>query len=289
MIKNRYVLITAARNEQDYIKETLESITSQTIKPVKWIIVSDGSTDNTNSIIESFITNNKFIQLLKNPGDKSRNFGSQVKAINAGYELLKKEKYDYIGNVDADISFENNYFENIISKFEINQNLGLAGGWIVEKENGKFVDRNLNNVNAIPHAVQLFKKECFDLLGGYIHLKYGGPDTWAEITTRMNGYEVHAFEEYKVKHLKPALFSEGFINGGIRQGLMDNSLGYIFIFEIFKCAKRLFRQKPFILYSFFRFLGYLLGKIKNESTPVSKEFLVFFQNEQKKRLLRKVR
>ena len=113
-----YVIITPARNEEAYIEKTIQSVISQTILPRKWIIVSDGSTDKTEEIISRYAKENHFIQLLTSKGDLKRNFGSKVNAFNAGYQLLKDMSYDFICNLDADVTFSSNYFESILQEFD---------------------------------------------------------------------------------------------------------------------------------------------------------------------------
>src|SRR5262245_45380497 len=105
-MKNRYVLLSAVRNEEKYVEFTLKSIVNQTVKPLRWIIVSDNSNDRTDEIVQQYATENSFIRLIKGTGDPKRNFGSQIRAINFGYSMLDIDTYDFIGNVDGDVSFK---------------------------------------------------------------------------------------------------------------------------------------------------------------------------------------
>ena len=121
-----YIIITAARNEGEYIENLIQSVVSQTILPFKWIIVSDGSKDNTEDIVTRYINQYDFINYIKINGDKERNFGSKIKAFNEGVNKIESifNNSDYfIGNIDADITFEKDYFEILIQKFKINNNL----------------------------------------------------------------------------------------------------------------------------------------------------------------------
>jgi len=127
MIK-KYVLITAAKNEQDYIEKTIQSVLHQTILPHKWIIVSDGSTDNTDSIVKKYMEKHDFIKLITRTGNENRNFGSKAMSVTTAYEHIKNIDFDFVGNVDADISFDSNYYENMLFKFKGNPKLGIVGG-----------------------------------------------------------------------------------------------------------------------------------------------------------------
>ena len=111
--KPSYVLITPARNEEAYIEKTIQSLISQTILPQKWVIVSDGSNDGTDEIVRRYMDKNKYkwIELVRMPEHRDRQFAAKVHCFNAGYQKVKDLEYSIIGNLDADISFENDYFE----------------------------------------------------------------------------------------------------------------------------------------------------------------------------------
>ncbi|MFX0199832.1 MAG: glycosyltransferase, partial [Candidatus Hodarchaeota archaeon] len=178
MQKNSYVLITPARNEQDYIQKTIESVVSQTILPEKWVIVSDGSTDHTDEIVSHYAAKHDFIQFIRVSEHIQRNFWSKVHAFNAGYEQIKNTEYKFLGNLDADVSFNSNYYENVLLRFQTNPKLGIAGGIILELLNGQYVNQKLS-LNSVAGAIQLFRRECYQDIGGYIPLTYGGVDSAA--------------------------------------------------------------------------------------------------------------
>ncbi len=284
-MNKRYVILTAAKNEINYIKKTLNSVISQTHKPSEWVIVSDKSTDGTEELIKKYEKKYKFIKLVALKGESKRDFGSQVHAINKGYKKLEKSNYEFIGNIDADVSFEPAYFENLINKFENNPKIGIAGGTIYEKRknDSKFKYRKGNSLKNVPHAVQLFRKECFEEIGGYIPLKYGGPDWYAEINAKMHGWIVRSFEDLIVKHHKPTLSGEGFLKGAIRQGKMDYSIGTNPVFELIKCLYRI-NVYPNIFYPFYRLFGYVTCIIKNEKREATSDAIKYLQNEQISRL-----
>ena len=124
----KYALITPARNEEKFIEKTIQSVIGQTIQPQHWIIVNDNSTDHTGEIAQKYADAHDFIQVIHTTGDAKRNFGSKVKAVTYAFEQLADVEFDYIGNLDADISFDPDYYENILRKLEENPKLGLAGG-----------------------------------------------------------------------------------------------------------------------------------------------------------------
>jgi glycosyltransferase involved in cell wall biosynthesis len=274
-----YVLITPARNEEAYIEKTIQAVISQTALPLKWIIVSDGSTDRTDEIIKSYLNNNPFMVLLQREGDTQRNFGSQVRAFNTGYERVHGLEYDYIGNLDADVSFQPDYYETILKRFLVNPRLGLGGGYIYEEQSRQFKSRSGNRKSSVAHAIQLFRRSCFEDIGGYIPLKYGGSDSYAEVMARMKKWEVQAFTDLPVYHHRPTLTAEGILKGSFRQGRMDHSLGGSPFFEIFKCVGRI-NVKPYGLYSASRLAGFLWGYFRRDKGSVSTDFMKHLRSEQ---------
>src|SRR5262245_56012785 len=108
-----YVLVTAAYNEERYIKNVLQSVVAQTFPPNRWVIVSDGSTDRTDEIVAQYVETHSFIQLVPLREKHKRNFGAQVNAIRFGYEQVKNLEFDFVGNLDADVSFAPDYFEQL--------------------------------------------------------------------------------------------------------------------------------------------------------------------------------
>ena len=124
---SNYVLITPARNEAQFIELTLKSVIAQTVQPLKWVIVSDGSIDGTDDIVRKYATENPWIELLRMPERTERHFAGKVHAFNAGYGRLKTLEFEIVGNLDADVSFEPEHFEFLIEKMAENPQLGVVG------------------------------------------------------------------------------------------------------------------------------------------------------------------
>ena len=175
-----YVLITPARNEGAFIEETIKSVIGQTVPPLRWVIVSDGSTDATDDIVRNYASRHAWIELLRMPERKERHFAGKVYAFNAGYEKVRGLQYDLIGSLDADISFDPGYFEFLLAKFSQDPQLGLAGTPFSE---GKVkYDFRVTRKEHVSGACQLFRRACFESVGGYVPLKAGAVDS------RCSGY-----------------------------------------------------------------------------------------------------
>lgn len=281
MLNNNYVLITAARNEEKYIEATIKSVLSQTILPKKWVIVSDGSTDHTDEIIKKHLDHYDFIEFVRRESGSNQDsdFASKVFALNAGYARLKHVAYDYIGHLDADITFAPDYYENVIKLFEQNPLLGIAGGFIFEPIQGKFVSRPYNTERSVAGGIQLFRREFYQDLGGLIPLKRGGEDWYAEVIARMKGWKVESFHNLHVFHHKPGNLIRGAIKESFRQGLMDYSLGSHPLFEFMKCIRRL-GEKPYLIGAFIRMCGFVWPYLNRQHRLVSIEFITYLRAEQ---------
>lgn len=278
-----YALVTAAYNEEKHIERTIQSIVAQTVAPQKWIIVSDGSTDRTDELVRNYAAQYSFIELFRIMEDHARNFTSQVNAINTGFSGLKHMECNFIGNLDSDITLEPTYFESVLARFAQDSNLGLAGGFIYEREGGKFRSRPSNSVTSVAHAIQLFRRECLEALGGYKPLSWGGSDTHAEVSLRMKGWRVESFPELKVFHHRPTGKSFGSMRYQYRGGLMDFYLGTHPAFEILRMIRRL-RSKPYVVAPLVRFAGFAWAYFSGRKREVSSEFIRFFRKEQMRRL-----
>jgi poly-beta-1,6-N-acetyl-D-glucosamine synthase len=279
---NRYVLVTAAYNEEAYIGRTIESIVAQTVLPDRWAIVSDGSMDRTDEIVNSYAARYPFIQLVRITEEHPRNFAAQVFAINYGYRQLQKRDFEFIANVDSDVSFEPTYFSRLLKRFGEDPSLGLAGGYIHEKRNGQFEVRPMNSERSVAHAVQMFRRECFDAIGGYLALPYGGPDWYAQVSARMHGWQVRAFPDLPVCHYRPTGGADRPFPGLYRQGRMDYSVGSYPPFEVLKIVRR-FQAKPYVIGALVRLSGFLTGYLRREKRPVSQEFVRFLRAEERSR------
>lgn len=278
-----YVLITPARNEEAYIEETIKSVISQTILPKKWVIVSDGSTDRTDDIANKYAIRHDFIQLIRADGDRIRNFGSKAKSIDIGYGQLKKIEYDFIGNLDADISFDQNYFENILTKFHANMKLGIGGGVICEIYNGKTARQSTSVEWSVSGAIQLFRRQCYVDIGGYIPTKRG-IDAIAEIMARMHGWEVRSFPEFKVWHHRPTgTAKQSILSAKFKLGMQDYSIGNLPSFEIVRCIYRSL-DKPYIVGSIAILLGYFFSFLRRNDIVVPNDFKEYLRKEQIGRL-----
>ncbi len=279
-----YVLMTAAHNEEALIEKTIASVLSQTVPPERWVIVSDGSTDKTDEIVERCAKQHEFICFVKLVRSTGHNFGSKGIALQRGCQLLEGLSFEFIGNLDADVAIEPSYFGTLMEHFEGNPQLGIAAGFIYEEQDGKFRSRAANRTDSVPHAAQLVRRRCYEAIGGYSTFKYGGEDWYAQQCAKMNGWRVEAIPTLPVFHGRHTGAANNLLRHQFRLGRLDYSFGSGPIFEFLKCTLRI-SERPYLLGSVARFLGFAWSGIHLEKRPVSKEFVDFLRKEQSAKVL----
>jgi len=278
----RYVLVTPARNEAAFIELTLKSMAAQTVKPVKWVIVSDGSTDGTDEIVKRYAATNDWIELLRMPERNERNFAGKVHAFNAGYARVKGLDYEFIGSMDADLSFEPDYFEFLLRKCDGQPSLGLVGTPF--KENSIGYDYRFVSIEHVSGACQLFRRECFEAVGGYTPVRGGGIDLIAVITARMKGWQTRTFPERILTHHRAqgsAKYNSVMIR--FKDGEKDYVLGGHPLWEIFRWFYQMSRR-PFIIGGCALLAGYFSSFVRQKPKSVSPELQRFRRGEQMRRL-----
>jgi len=276
----RYVLITPARNEQAHIEQTIRSVMSQTVLPLKWVIVSDGSTDMTDDIIKKYLPSHPWLELVRMPERKERHFAGKVMAFNAGYDKVKHLDYDIIGSLDADISFDPEYFSYLLAKFVQYPELGVAGTPFREGESQ--YDYRFSRKEHVSGACQVFRRECFEEIGGYIPLKEGAIDLTAVVTARMKGWRTETFtEKHCVHHRTMGTAETGIFRALFISGYGDYRMG---VHPLWQTCRSMYQmsKKPILLGGSILLIGYLWALLKRAPRPVSKEFVDFRGKEQMK-------
>jgi poly-beta-1,6-N-acetyl-D-glucosamine synthase len=288
-----YVLVSPARNEEDFIELTIRSVIQQTVRPLKWIIVSDGSTDRTDDIVRKYCAEHDWIELVRMPERRERHFGGKVTCFNAGYARLKELFfsvsplnalcYDIIGSLDADLSFNPEYFEFLLGRFAANPKLGLAGTPF--SESGETYDFRFSSTDHVSGACQLFRRDCFEAIGGYVPVKGGGIDVIAVVTARMKGWETRTFTEQSCLHHRPmgtANHSAKLV-ANFKLGRRQYCLGFHPVWQIFRSAYQ-FTRKPYVLAGGALCAGYFWAMLRRVERPVNAEFVAFQRRDQMKRL-----
>jgi glycosyltransferase involved in cell wall biosynthesis len=279
----KYAMITPARNEAKFIELTIKSVVAQTVRPVKWVIVSDGSTDGTDEIVGRYAVDNPWIELVRMPERRERHFAGKVYAFRAGYARLESVDYEVVASLDADISFQDDYFSFLLQKLAENPTLGLVGTPFIEGST-EIYDYRFSSVEHVSGACQLFRRECFEMIGGYVPIKGGGIDLVALVTARMKGWQTRTYTERVCTHHRKM---NSAMNKGLKLkfkwGQSDYRLGSHPAWQLFRCAYQM-RKRPYIVGGLLLLAGYYTSLITRRPRAVSAEFAEFRGREQILRL-----
>jgi glycosyltransferase involved in cell wall biosynthesis len=278
-----YVLITPARDEAEFIRLTIESVIGQSVPPRKWVIVSDGSTDGTDEIVMKYAAEHSWIELVSMPARRERHFAGKVHAFNAGYARVQNLEYGVIGSLDGDMSFDEDYFSFLLERLVSDDSLGLVGTPFREGTTPLY-DRRYMSLQHVSGACQLFRRECFEEIGGYVPVKSGCIDHIAVLTARMKGWKTRSFPEKLSHHHRPmgtaqlSMVAARFKNGG-----KDYAIGNHPVWECVRTVYQMTRP-PLIVGGLMVGLGYAWSLIRHVERPVSRELIEFHRREQMTRL-----
>lgn len=285
----KYAVITAARNEEAFIELTIRSILKQTLLPERWIIVSDGSTDSTDSIVQRYLPGNDWLSFVRRPERTQRNFAAKADCVNLAYAMLKEFDFGVLANLDADVSFSSDYFEFLLNQFLVDPKLGVAGTPYVEGEASESQHSCSHRYADLKHVsgpCQLFKRQVFEAIGGYSPIKGGGVDWIAVRSARMLGWETRTFVGRTYRHhRKMGTAESGSLSSSFQYGKKAYRLGGYPAWELLRGFFRM-RKWPWILDGLVFQLGFLFAFVSRTPRVVSPELLAFHQAEQKNRLRR---
>jgi len=280
-----YVIVTPARNEADYIERTIKSVLAQSVRPLKWVIVSDGSTDGMDDIVRKYAAEHSWIELVRMPERRERHFSGKVHAFNAGYARMAGLQYDVIVNLDGDTSFDEDYFSLLLQKLAQDPQLGLVGGRLVDaRSNQDYYDYKFTQIEHVSGACQIFRRGCFEEVGGYQPLKTGGIDLVAVLSARAKGWQTRTFTEKPYYHHRPM---NGAQMKGMRErlhtGRKDYLLGSHPAWELFRSLYKM-KDKPYVLGGFLVLIGYLWPLLRQVERTIPSDLLELRQKEQMQRL-----
>lgn len=280
----KYILITSARNEEALIARTLDSVVTQTRLPERWIIVDDGSTDRTAEIAESYAKFFPWIILIRNPRREGRNFAAKADAVNGALAQMQDLKFDVLGNLDADTSFEPDYMKFLMQKFSGDQRLGVTGTPFTQDGGYDSTRDSFEGENYVAGPIQLFRRDCFREIGGYVANPAGGVDWIAVMTARLKGWNVRSFAEKRYHHHRSMGTAEKSVVAALfSYGQKDYYLGGSPVWQLFRVTYRL-AKKPYLIGGFALLLGYVWAAMKCMKRPVSCELMQFHRVDQMKKL-----
>lgn len=284
MKARNYIVISPARNEENNIEHTIRSMVAQTVRPVRWIIVDDGSTDKTPGILDAAAKQYPWIQVVHrtNRGFRKQG-GGVIEAFYDGFKLIEGQSWDYLVKFDADLSFEPNYFERCLLKFDAEPKLGIGGGLISHEINGKLECESPGDpAFHVRGATKIYRRACWDQIGGL--LKAPGWDTLDEIKANMYGWVTYSFKDIPIKHHRYTGSADGTWKNQVKFGLANYITGYHPLFMMFKCLKRLI-QPPYIVGAVGLAWGFFGGYLRRTPQIDEPEVIRYVRQQQMNRLL----
>jgi poly-beta-1,6-N-acetyl-D-glucosamine synthase len=251
----RYTIVSPVKDEEDKIEVTIRSVLNQTILPIHWIIVDDGSSDHTARIVEQYVQKYSWIRLLRLSNSSGRHLGwAEIRAFGAGYELVKDEAYDFIVKLDGDLELPSDYFARLLQKFWQDKKLGIASGECMEREGETWRPSSGPSYHAVG-ASKIVRRQCFEEIGGFVY--HRGWDTVDEIRAQVKGWKTAHFEDIPFYHLR----REGAANGPISTAILHGEVYYWtgggFLFLLLKLFHRSAIDRPLLLVGLAMFWGYL--------------------------------
>ncbi len=276
-----YVVITPVRDEEAHLKSTLDSMLAQSIRPVEWVIVNDGSTDRTSEILDRYAAQHSWIRPVhRDDRGFRKSGGGVVEAFDAGYSVLMHTDWDFLVKLDGDLAFEPCYFQSCFRHFEQDPRLGIGGGTICYIENGE------KQAELVPQfhvrgATKIYRRECWKQIGGLWPAP--GWDTIDEVKANMLGWKTRSFADLALVHHRLTGSADGHWGGLVKNGRANYISGYHPLFMLAKCLLRLAR-KPDFFGSLALGYGFVTGYLKRIPQVNDRQLITYIRRQQMNRL-----
>lgn len=281
---SKYVIISPVRNEAQYIEQTIQAIVGQTVQPSEWVIVNDGSTDETAYIVSRYAAQHPWLRLVhrdrrEDKGDRQRGKGV-IDTFYFGYDRLTCQDYDFIIKLDGDVSFEPHYFEFLLRQFAANPRLGIAGGGLYECVDGE----NWSLRSAPDHVggpAKMYRRACFDEMGGLMSaLGWDGIDEWKALTL---GWDVRSFAEIKILHYRIMGDATGALKSKIEQGYGAHYMGYHPLYMIARGVRHIF-VRPYLIGGIALVAAYVVARLQGREQLPDPDVLHYVHRTQSKQV-----
>jgi biofilm PGA synthesis N-glycosyltransferase PgaC len=284
-VSNRYVLISPCRNEAGFMRQTIESVLAQSLQPMKWIIVDDGSTDTTPEILREYAAQHAWISVVTRPDRGRRSVGpGVVDAFYAGYAAITCADYDFLCKLDLDLRLPPRYFEILVARMSANPLLATCSGKAYVEENGQLVNERHGDDTSLG-MTKFYRRECFEQIGGFVRqVMWDGIDCHQ---CRMRGWIACSWDEPELRfiHLRPMGSSQQSVYAGrMRHGYGQYFMGTGLLYMVASALGRL-NQKPYVLGSLAMLWGWLKSAVQREPRFQDREFRRFLRRYHRRALL----
>jgi biofilm PGA synthesis N-glycosyltransferase PgaC len=284
-MSNRYLLISPCRNEAEYMRQTLDSVIKQSIRPAKWVIVDDGSTDATPTILADYARQHLWIEIVTRKDRGRRSVGPGViEAFYSGYDSINPDDYDFLCKLDLDLRLPPCYFEILIKKMAVNPRIGTCSGKAYIENHGHIVNEGHGDETSLG-MTKFYRVSCFKAIGGFVHeVMWDGIDCHR---CRMKGWIACSWDEPELRfvHLRPEGSSQQSVyTGRMRHGFGQYFMGTGFVFILASAIYRM-REKPYVLGSVAMLWGWLRSALQRKPRYEDAEFRSFLRRYQMRALV----
>lgn len=274
------------KNEEKYVENTLASMARQTVVPMEWIIVNDGSTDHSAEIVTRYSERYPWIRLVNTAGLGERlpeHYGGHVvDLVYHGLRSVRSTEYDFIVKLDCDISFEENFFDHVFREFEQHPHLGLTSGLsFLRQPDGSMVQEKTAEGHTLG-ATKVYRRKCFENIGGLVpSMGWDGID---EIKARMKGWEARPIDDLIFEHHRPEGMASGLLASGIERGKGSYFMGYHPAFMLFRAFYRVLRRPDLVADGVGMLVGYFGSVARRADRIPDAEFVHFLRRNQIRKL-----
>lgn len=277
-----YVVVTPVRDEAGHIGLTIASMQAQTVRPLRWVIVDDGSTDGTGAILDALAPIPWITVVHRADRGHRANGGGVVEAVEEGLRRLGDVAWDYLAKLDGDLSFEPGYFEAVLARLHDDPRLGIGGGTVCRREGDALVvDSASDPPFHVRGATKVYRRACWEQIRPLSRAP--GWDTIDEVKANWRGWRTATFADCRVEQHKETGSADGRWRNGFKNGYANYMTGYHPLFMLAKCVKRLPRT-PVGLSAAALAAGYLSGYVRRVPPVCEAEAIRFLRREQWRRL-----
>lgn len=283
-----YLLVSPCRNEAEFMRKTLESVCAQTVPPDMWVIVDDGSTDETPAILEEYAAKYAYIKIITRENRGHRSVGPGViEAFYFGYDQVDVSQFDYICKLDLDLDLPAQYFEILIARMAANPRLGTCSGkaYFVDKRTGKMISEKCGDEMSVG-MTKFYRRTCFEEIGGFVReVMWDGIDCHR---CRQLGWLAESWDDPALRftHLRPMGSSQkGIVTGRKRHGFgqyfMGTGLAYMTVSSLFRML-----HPPVFVGGFSMWLGYMESMLSGKQRFDDRALVEFINHYQWQCLLK---